>query len=390
MNSRVAKSLIVAAISLLALSGCAGVVGTGAEHIDSLAVEYTIEPGGTVHAVERIDYDFGSEQGKHGIDRFLASRFADGDGTERVYRYSNVSVTSPSGASALFSTTLSNALQIRIGNKNATVGGKQSYVIGYDIAGALNSPASNDPASNGTGAIDELYWNVTGNYWTVPIDKTTVEVRGPAASTQLACYSGTLSSSAHCARTESDGTGAHFSEGKLFPGEGLTIDIAWPGGTFANTAPIIEQPLAPGAVVTSGSNDGPDPFWSPWNWGTGLVLLAGIPALFWLLVVLRNLFKQAHEREQKGEKIDLAALQAEAAKKQPVVEERKLTPAEIEARRRHGGVRVNLPIPDRGDKKPVAAGLSDKQKSQLSQLEGLRGILSEEEYQAARRRIMGG
>lgn len=283
MNPRVATALAVMAVSLLALSGCSSGTGGGREHIDAFAVDYTIEPGGTVHAVEKIDYDFAGEQGKHGIDRFLASRFANGDGTERVYRYDNISVESPSGASALFSTTLSNALQIRIGNKNATVGGKQKYIISYDIAGALNTTTQ-----DGAAAIDEFYWNVTGNYWTVPIDKTTAEVHGPAAASRIVCYSGAQGSDANCSRATLDADGARFTEGRLFPGEGLTIDAAWPGGTFADTSPIVEQPLEPGAVVTGGSNDGPDPFWSPWNWGGGLILLLGIPLLFWLLVGARR------------------------------------------------------------------------------------------------------
>jgi len=266
------------------LSGCAANPSSGREQIDSLAVDYTIEASGIVHAVEKIDYDFGANSGKHGIDRFLASRFASNDGNERVYRYSDVSATSPSGASALFSTTLSNALQIRIGNTNATTGGKQSYVISYDIAGAIDNPT----LEGGT-SIDEFYWNVTGNYWQVPIEKTTVTLHGPTATSQIACYMGTQGSTARCDDSTSADAVAHFSQGRLFPGEGLTIDVAWPDGTFQNTAPIIERPLSAGAPpVTSGSNDGPNPFWSPWNWGVGLVLLVGIPLGFRLFVWLRR------------------------------------------------------------------------------------------------------
>lgn len=283
MNSRVVRALVVAAVSLVALSGCSSTGGSGSEHIDRLAIDYTIDAGGTVHAVERIDYDFGGQDGKHGIDRFLASRFANPDGTERVYRYSNVSVSSPSGASALFSTTLSNALQIRVGNKNATVGGKQKYVLRYDIDGALNNPTLDD----GT-AIDEFYWNATGNYWTVPIYSTTVRVQGPAATTRIDCYFGEQGSTESCSESDTKGTTSTFAHGLVMPGDGVTVDLAWPDGTFGGTAPIIEQPLEPGTVVTSGSNDGPDPFWSPWNWGTGLVLLVGIPLGFWLLVMLRK------------------------------------------------------------------------------------------------------
>lgn len=276
-------TLVLAAASLLLLGGCSSELSAGREQVDNFAVEYTVETSGAVHVVETIAYDFGSAQGKHGIDRFLASRFTNDAGTERVYQYSNIAVTSPSGASALFSTSLSDAMQIRIGNQNATVHGKQSYVISYDIAGALNNPT----LDNGT-TIEEFYWNVTGNSWTVPIMTTSVLVQAPASTTQIACYSGALGSTTQCASAETTANGARFSNPSLVPGDGLTIDLAWPNSTFKNTAPIIEKPSIPGRIITSGSNDGPNPFWSPWNWATGLVLLIGIPLCFRLYVRLRR------------------------------------------------------------------------------------------------------
>lgn len=283
MNSRVATTFAAIATSLLVLSGCSSGAGAGQEHIDTLAISYTIEASGTVRVVERIDYDFAGLQGKHGIDRFLASRFASSDGMERVYGYDNIRVESPSGASALFSTTLSNALQIRVGNKNATVGGRQSYLISYDIRGALNTTGP-----DGGSQLDEFYWNATGNSWVVPIDKTTIEVHGPAAIDKIACYSGVPGSNANCSSSGMTGDTATFAGGRILPGEGITIAVAWPSGTFADTAPVIERPLAPGTVVTGGSNDGPDPFWSPWNWAGGLALLLGIPLLFWALIGARR------------------------------------------------------------------------------------------------------
>jgi transcription-repair coupling factor (superfamily II helicase) len=101
-----------------------------------------------------------------------------------------------------------------------------------------------------------------------------------------------------------------------------------------------------------------------------------------LLVVMRNLLKQAYERERKGEKIEVKAVQAAVAAKN-VREERPAL--------KSSGVRVNLPIPDRGEKKvEQKPKLSAQQEGQLQKLEALRGILTEEEYQAAKKRISGG
>ena len=40
--------------------------------------------------------------------------------------------------------------------------------------------------------------------------------------------------------------------------------------------------------VYAGSNDGPDPFWTPWNWGVGLGLLVLIPIAYLLFVRFRQ------------------------------------------------------------------------------------------------------
>lgn len=109
--------MAVAVAVTLGLAGCSS--DDAQERIDRFAVEYTLTSSGLVHVIETIDYDFGSNQ-RHGIDRFLDSRILSTGGNDRVQKYSRVRVSSPSGASALFSTGLQTSLQIRIGNSNPT------------------------------------------------------------------------------------------------------------------------------------------------------------------------------------------------------------------------------------------------------------------------------
>jgi uncharacterized membrane protein YgcG len=284
MKQRVSKLVLVVALAVLGLSGCSAGQTTGVEHIADYSIDYTLRQSGTVHAVETITYDFGGQSGKHGIDRFLAMRFTAADGQDRVYRYRNIAVTSPSGASALFSTSQQNSLRIRVGNANATVRGTQVYRIAYDIVGALNRAPQDDGS-----ALDEFYWNATGTYWDVPISRATVKVSGPAGVTRVACFAGPTGSTAPCSDATATGQTATFSARDLPVQGGLTIDAGYPDGTFASTDPILEPALPSGApTITTGSNEGPDPFWSPGNWGVGLGLAAGIPALFGLLVVARR------------------------------------------------------------------------------------------------------
>jgi uncharacterized membrane protein YgcG len=285
MRNRVALVAVSAAVVVFGLSGCSMTTSDGnAEQVDSFAVDYTIAPSGVVHAVETIKYDFGSDGDHHGILRFLDSHFTDTATKDRVYEYSNIHVSSPTGASALFSTARQEDLLIQVGNKNATIGGRQTYVISYDIHGALNQTKT-----TGGSKLDEFYWNATGTEWQVPIDKTTVTVHGPANPTAAECIAGPPGSSTPCLKETTTADGAKFSQDTLASGSGLTLDVGWPAGTFAQTSPILEPVMSPDAPeVYAGSNDGPDPFWTPWNWGGGLVLLVGIPLAFLLFVLLRR------------------------------------------------------------------------------------------------------
>jgi uncharacterized membrane protein YgcG len=288
MRSRVALGIVVAVGAVLALAGCSSIGSSSpgdTEHVDSFDVHYTIEPTGLVHAVETVHYDFANESGKHGIFRYLYSRFPTSDGKDRVYEYSNIHVSSPTGASALFSTARQASVEIKIGNENATLDGKQTYVISYDIRGALNAAKQDDGTT-----LDEFYWNVTGYDWPVTMNKVNVTISSPAAVSRVACYQGPPGSTGLCPTEGSTGTSSTFFwTSNITTGQGLTIDAGWPTGTFSQTDPILKAHLpADAPIVSSGSNDGPDPFWTPWNWGGGLLLVVLIPLGYLLLIVARR------------------------------------------------------------------------------------------------------
>ena len=282
---RIRAVLLAAAASLvlLGLSGCSAGDGEP-EHIDSFDAKYTIAQSGVVHAVETIHYDFGNTPERHGILRFLDSHFVSTATQDRVYKYTNLKVSSPTHAPAMFSTATQEDVLVQVGNKNATVSGKQTYVLSYDIEGALNATAG----ANGS-KLDEFYWNVTGSEWQIPIDSTSVTVTGPAPSKAITCATGSPGSNSSCLSQTTTSTGATFTQSELPAGSGVTIDVGWPAGTFASAAPILEPRMSPDAAnVYAGSNDGPDPFWTPWNWGVGLGLLVLIPLAFLVFVRVRR------------------------------------------------------------------------------------------------------
>ncbi|MDQ1547619.1 MAG: hypothetical protein QOH69_2523 [Actinomycetota bacterium] len=283
MQIRAVLLAAAASLVLLGLSGCSAGDGEP-EHIDSFDAKYTISKSGVVHAVETIHYDFGNTPERHGILRFLDSHFVSTATQDRVYKYTNLKVSSPTHAPAMFSTATQEDVLVQVGNKNATVSGKQTYVLSYDIEGALNATAG----ANGS-KLDEFYWNVTGSEWQIPIDSTSVTVTGPAPSKAITCATGSPGSNSSCLSQTTTSTGATFTQSELAAGSGVTIDVGWPAGTFDSAVPILEPRMSPDAAnVYAGSNDGPDPFWTPWNWGVGLGLLVLIPLAFLVFVRVRR------------------------------------------------------------------------------------------------------
>jgi len=86
---------------------------------------------------------------------------------------------------------------------------------------------------------DELYWNVTGNGWTLPIERASATVNLPAGAaatiTGIAVYTGPVGSTASAATVSRgvDGTPTIVTSTVLNPGEGLTIAVGWPKGYIA-------------------------------------------------------------------------------------------------------------------------------------------------------------
>ena len=92
-------------------------------------------------------------------------------------------------------------------------------------------------ASSKEGALDELYWNVTGNSWTMPIDRVHARVVLPegVTATRTAVYTGARGSIAADATIEKHGNVVDFTPLRsLSPYEGVTIGVGWPAGHISS------------------------------------------------------------------------------------------------------------------------------------------------------------
>jgi hypothetical protein len=197
-------------------------------------------PDRTIDVVERIDVDFGSLQ-RHGIFRDIPVRYrkvvAPGlplSAGKMSVDLDVLSVVDASGRKLDTKVTRGSNLRIRIGDADETVTGKQSYVIHYTLGSGLGFFPDHD----------ELYWQVTGTEWPVPIlhasANVTIATTAAAAASDSAgwsawCYAGWAeSSSSERCKASFRGAGEYsFESGRLEPGEGLTLVAAFPKGIIA-------------------------------------------------------------------------------------------------------------------------------------------------------------
>ena len=124
--------------------------------------------------------------------------------------------------------TLTNGVRIRIGSADRTVApGQHTYTIRYRASRMIGR----------FDGYDELYWNVTGNGWELPIDRVsaTITLPLPARFGQRAAYTGAQGSTESAARVMAEQPGSiRFETTRpLYSGEGLTIAVAFPKDVVA-------------------------------------------------------------------------------------------------------------------------------------------------------------
>jgi hypothetical protein len=175
-----------------------------AEHISSYDVALTVRDNGAMGVTETIAYDFDTFQ-KHGIFRTIPTKVPFDDANFRIYRVSDVRVTSPDGAPTDVSRSeAAGVTTLRIGDPDKTITGRHTYVLHYTVNGALSSFPDRV----------ELYWNAIGAEWSVPIERATVHVIAPAPIQQQVCFVGVTGGTEPCSSgTLSDKNEAEFTQG---------------------------------------------------------------------------------------------------------------------------------------------------------------------------------
>lgn len=193
-----------------------------AERIDSFAAKYQINRDGTVNVTETITYN-AEGVAHHGIIRQIRLAKTNNDNQQFQVSATSVSVNAP------FSDQSTNdQLNLKIGDANTTFTGQKTYVITYQLSGAITYFTDHD----------ELYWNVTGNNWHFLVAATSATVVLPTPKTVNAiCYTGPVGSTARNCSAQSSLEQATFSTVNLGAGEGLTIVVGFPTGVVDKLEP---------------------------------------------------------------------------------------------------------------------------------------------------------
>ncbi len=196
------------------------------EAIQIFDAEVVVNTDNSLSVKEHILYTTAKGEEKHGIYRDIATKSSQG----RVMVIGEIEVTDPQGGRVEFETSHGGGnTRIKIGDPDETFTGEKNYVITYRASRAVGQFEN----------FDEVYWDVTGNEWPMPIGSVGVTIKLPdgTIALQKACYYGPIGSTATCSEVQGiesrNPSWSGFRVANLAPGEGLTVAVGFPKGVVA-------------------------------------------------------------------------------------------------------------------------------------------------------------
>jgi uncharacterized membrane protein YgcG len=208
------------------------------ERILSYDSQITVNEDSTMTVTENIKVIAAGRQIKRGIYRDFPTNYKTKSGRDLLVDFTVVEVLRNGVKDDYHVTSLANGKRVYIGNKNIYLApGEYNYTITYKT----------DRQIGFFRRFDELYWNVTGNGWSFPIDKVQATVILPRDAGYniyetggLTGYKGSRSRDVSISK-DSLGRTIFTTTRPLSSGEGLTIVLTWPKGYIK--APTLETKL---------------------------------------------------------------------------------------------------------------------------------------------------
>ncbi|MDP2643219.1 MAG: DUF2207 domain-containing protein [Candidatus Peregrinibacteria bacterium] len=227
---------LVLAVSLIASVFVGWFMGVAeAETIGDKIHQYNsdiiVNENGSINVVEKILYDFGDLPG-HGIIRDLPFVYGSGEDQVAVI-FSDFSVTDEKGNPYNFIDYRDGySLSVQVGDSDKTLTGEHWYYLKYKAHAVIDNFLVHD----------ELYWNVTGNYWEAEVENSVVTVTVPGGTKEgkkATCYSGEYGSeNQDCTAEVVSDNSYRFTLGKPIYGGGFTIVAGFEKGMVKENASI--------------------------------------------------------------------------------------------------------------------------------------------------------
>jgi uncharacterized membrane protein YgcG len=192
-----------------------------------------VHPDGSLDVTEQLTVAFTGQW--NGINRDLSLRHNTAQGRATKLDVTIGYITDETGQRLRFEDQRQDngwTRRLRIYIPDANNADRQ-IIIRYHVANAIRFFF----ASSDVGALDELYWNVTGNNWSMFIDSVHARVVLPdgVMPTRTAVYTGARGSIATDAKIERNGNEVDFTLLRgLYPYEGMTIGVGWPAGHISS------------------------------------------------------------------------------------------------------------------------------------------------------------
>ena len=195
------------------------------EAIQAYDVRMQVEPSGEVLVTERIAVTAEGKMIVRGIYRDIPVRYRLGNGLLRSTPLTLISATRDGRPESVTEQRLEHALRLRLGSADVRLeSGPHVYELTYRMNAQLLHHAS----------VDELYWNVTGNDWSLPIRHASVEVLLPEGAQIQAAhgYTGYRGSREGAYEVlEQQGNRLRLATTReLDAREGFTVALAWQAG----------------------------------------------------------------------------------------------------------------------------------------------------------------
>ena len=199
-----------------------------AEKITSFDSRITVEESGLLTVTETISVIAEGSEIKRGIYRDFPTTYTDRTGHRVRVGFTPLAVERGGRPEPYHLKEMGNGVRVYMGQEDVFLDpGPHTYTLIYQTTRQIGFFEG----------YDELYWNVTGNDWSFPIDTASATIILPegAAILRHALYTGPQGSTATAAEvTNQSGSSITFrTTAPLAPREGLTVAVAWPKGVVA-------------------------------------------------------------------------------------------------------------------------------------------------------------